>query len=168
MSEGPSLDELLDRLESLSSDEAKLLRSRIEGLQGDLRFSQDRVDQLSQELVSARKTVKDWEKRKNEMISVCAHDLKSPTSTILSFLDILRSEGRRLPADEVGEILSRIERAGRHMWSLVNNLLDSSQLDSGKMVVNKPPPPSSLRSVTRSWITLGLRPMPRRSLWIFR
>jgi signal transduction histidine kinase len=139
MSKASESQDLIRRVENVAGAEAKPLRDYVEGLEADLRFSQDRLDQLSQELVETKKIMKDWEKRKNEMLSVCAHDLKSPTSTILSFIDILRSEGRQLPAKDVEKIHERIERAGQHMWSLVNNLLDTTQLDAGKMTIAKEP-----------------------------
>jgi signal transduction histidine kinase len=108
-----------------------------ESLRADLRLSHERVEELSQALAESKKIIQDREKQWNEMLSVCAHDLKSPLSSIMSFIDILRSEGRRMSRDELTGVHDRIERAGHHMWELINDLLDASQLESGEIKLTK-------------------------------
>ena len=71
------------------------------------------------------------------MLSICAHDLKSPTGSILSFLDLLRTPEHRLPGHEIEKVYDRMERAGRHMLSLVNDLLDTNQIESGSFKLSR-------------------------------
>lgn len=137
MDEVDPIDAHLKSLRSSAPEKAKAVEAYILTLKEDLAVTHDRLEQVSRELARVNGVLKDSEKKRNEMISICAHDLKSPTSSILSFLDILRSSQHRLPAHEIEKVYDRMERAGRHMWSLVNDLLDTNQIESGKIQLQK-------------------------------
>jgi signal transduction histidine kinase len=129
----------LSRLVKQGPGDGLVSQQQFLALQEELRLTSERAEQSARELIKAKKLLNDWERQKNEMLSICAHDLKSPTSSILSFLDILRDSGHQLPPQEVAKIIERMDRAGRHMWALINDLLDSTHLESGKISLHKEP-----------------------------
>ena len=138
MAELEPLENLLKRLESQAPEDTHKLQKYFDSAREELRHIQERLDQTSRELIKSKKQLTDWERQKNEMLSICAHDLKSPTSSIVSFLEILR-DSRQLPAAEIANIHDRMDRAARHMWALINDLLDSTHLESGKISLQKEP-----------------------------
>jgi signal transduction histidine kinase len=137
MDEDHLLNSALLALDSRCPKEAVVIKGELLRLGEDLKITHERLDQTSRELAKLSGELKGSEKKRNEMLSICAHDLKSPTSSILSFLDILRSPKHRLPALEVEKVYDRMDRAGRHMWSLVNDLLDTSQIESGTVKLDR-------------------------------
>jgi signal transduction histidine kinase len=139
MSEDELLDSILKRLECQAPKEAIELKKHFCELKEELRLCQERLDSTSRELLKSKKQLNDWEKEKNEMLSVCAHDLKSPMSSVLSFLEILRTGSQRLSPSELLNIYDRMDRGGRHMLALVNDLLDSTRLATGKISLQKEP-----------------------------
>ena len=136
MADREPLENLLKRLESHAPAEVHQIQKQMEELKSERHLIQERLDQTSRELLKSKKQLGDWERQKNELLSVCAHDLKSPTSSIMSFLEILR-DNRQLPAGEIANIHERMDRAARHMWALINDLLDSTHLESGKISLQK-------------------------------
>ena len=137
MDEAHLLNSALSALDAQCPKEAAVIKEELSRLREDLKVTHERLDQTSRELAKLSGVLKDSEKKRNEMLSICAHDLKSPTSSILSFLDILRSPQHRIPPQEVEKVYERMERAGRHMWSLVNDLLDTHQIESGTVKLER-------------------------------
>ncbi|MBF0197345.1 MAG: HAMP domain-containing histidine kinase [Planctomycetes bacterium] len=91
-----------------------------------------RLDEAKRESGKNKNAIQDFDRVKNDFLSICAHDLKSPISSMLSFLDILKDDWQQMPPQERLGIMSRMERAGRHSLSLISDLLDTVQYESGK------------------------------------
>lgn len=88
---------------------------------------------LYEELIETNKKLKKLEHLKSEFISIVSHELRTPLTSIKNSLDILKS-GR------CGEITANAEKflsmAGRNvktLSSIINDLLDLSKIEAGKM-----------------------------------
>ncbi len=88
------------------------------------------------ELIAAKQHLKEVERMRDELLSVCSHDLKSPIASILSFLELIRDDKARLSRKQFEDILFRMERAGRLCLQLVEDILDKTRIDQGKAEVN--------------------------------
>ena len=95
-----------------------------------------RLNESNRTARNSRVSINELSHRNNEFLSICAHDLKSPLSSILSFLDIIRSDWTIMSEHERNGIMERMDRAGKHMFTLINDLLDMGKIDSGKMTIN--------------------------------
>lgn len=69
---------------------------------------------------------------KDRFISIVSHDLRSPFATLLGFTDILLQE-RDLPEAEMIEYLTYIHEAAKTQLSLINQLIDWSRLQTGRI-----------------------------------
>jgi len=69
---------------------------------------------------------------KDRFISIVSHDLRSPFATLLGFTDILLQE-RDLPEEEQIEYLSYINEAAKTQLNLINQLIDWSRLQTGRL-----------------------------------
>ena len=69
---------------------------------------------------------------KNKFLGMAAHDLRNPLTSIRGFCEIYLDEDSGLDA-ELTEIFTIIHEASEHMLTLVNDLLDVSVIESGKM-----------------------------------
>jgi signal transduction histidine kinase len=111
----------------------------VEKINGEIESLQDHHDSLHFELQKSFKELKNVkqqlqksQKTQSEMISTCAHDLKSPVGSILSYLEILSDEWKSMKAKEVDGIFERMTRAGNHMLDLIDDLLELGKIDQGK------------------------------------
>ena len=72
------------------------------------------------------------EESKTQFLANAAHELRTPLASIVGFAELFAGGIEKMPPDAVQEGLSAIVRQGRRMASLVNDLLDLSQLELGK------------------------------------
>jgi ligand-binding sensor domain-containing protein/signal transduction histidine kinase len=77
---------------------------------------------------------------KTELLGIAAHDLKSPLQSIIGFASVLKEHS---DADVVRSA-TIIERAARNMVQLINELLQSTEVDLGRVHLNKQPCDASL------------------------
>ncbi len=72
---------------------------------------------------------------RSRFLSHMSHELRTPLSVILGFSDLLRGQTFGKINEKQFDYLSKIEEAGRHLLSLINDLLDLSKIDAGQMVM---------------------------------
>jgi signal transduction histidine kinase len=104
----------------------------------------DDLAQLNNELITIRrelaKRTADLEKlneQKNQFLGMAAHDLRNPLGSILGFSQFLqRKAGSRLTEDEM-RFISVIQENSTFMLRLVEDLLDISKIESGRLRLQK-------------------------------
>ncbi|MFK7801657.1 MAG: sensor histidine kinase [Anaerolineae bacterium] len=84
--------------------------------------------------------VESADRAKSQFLANMSHELRTPLNAIIGYSELIREtlEDLEIPeADrEVTPDIYKIEGAGRHLLQLINNILDLSKIDSGKMSVN--------------------------------
>ncbi|MBV9499969.1 MAG: response regulator [Acidobacteriaceae bacterium] len=66
-----------------------------------------------------------------------SHELRTPLNAVLGFSNMLRENGR-VPENERKD-LDIINRSGEHLLTLINNVLDMSKIDAGRIVIENAP-----------------------------
>lgn len=72
---------------------------------------------------------------KSEFLSHMSHDLRTPINGIMGMLEI--AEQNQDKPDVVRKCLAKIRTASEHLYSLINDVLDMSRLESGKTELNE-------------------------------
>lgn len=85
---------------------------------------------LEDTLSAARKS----EKSKLAFFNNMSHDMRTPLNAILGVVDLLRQHAGE--PDKVGEYTEKIAYSGRQLLDLVNDILDMSRMEQGKVVLN--------------------------------
>ncbi len=70
---------------------------------------------------------------KDKFFSIIAHDLRSPFSALLSFSEFLRDDINDLTRDEIVMFADKINEAARNVFALLENLLQWSRIQTGKI-----------------------------------
>ena len=91
------------------------------------------INETSKELENQNKLLYDLNEMKNEFLAIAAHDLKNPINVILGFSKLL---ARELSGNQK-HFVDIIEEASEKMLRLLNDLLDITHIESGKLVLNK-------------------------------
>lgn len=71
---------------------------------------------------------------KSEFLSNMSHDIRTPMNVIIGMTDIARNNID--DKEKVDECLAKITRSSRHLLSLINDVLDMSKIESGKMTLS--------------------------------
>lgn len=124
----------MDAIRKLGSEDlAQEIETKFEELNQSLTRKDDHVLKLNREIRRLDESLTQMEDIRREFVSICAHDLRSPLSSILSFLDILRVDGEKLTKKDLNDIYKRMENSGNSMLNLIGDLLDLGSIESGKM-----------------------------------
>ncbi len=102
----------------------------------ELHRHREHLEQLvrdrTQESERARRDAERASKAKSEFLSAMSHELRTPMNAILGFSQILETK----PMDEEdAESVRHIYRAGQHLMRLIDDLLDMSRIEAGRMSV---------------------------------
>ena len=70
---------------------------------------------------------------KDNFFSIISHDLRSPFDSILGFTEVLKNDLEELTKEELKLYLDSLYHSSRHIYSLLNNLLQYSRFQLGKI-----------------------------------
>lgn len=99
-----------------------------EAMTADLRRNEEQLRALAAEAEQANRA-------KSLFIANISHDVRTPMTAIVGYADLLREElGPDAPL-RVGEAISAIERGSTHLLGLINDVLDLSKIEAGRMTL---------------------------------
>jgi signal transduction histidine kinase/CheY-like chemotaxis protein len=81
----------------------------------------------------ARAAAEQASRAKSAFLAAMSHELRTPLTAILGYSELLQIEARELGLTTIGQDVERIEQAGRHLLHLVNDVLDFTKIEAGKM-----------------------------------
>jgi signal transduction histidine kinase/CheY-like chemotaxis protein len=87
-------------------------------------------------LVVAKEEAETGARAKSEFLANMSHEIRTPLNAILGYGEILQFEARKLQRPDFIEDLKAIEFAGRHLLSLINEILELSKIQAGKMEIH--------------------------------
>jgi len=88
---------------------------------------------LYQEITEANEKLRKLEKLKSEFISIVSHELRTPLTSIKNSLDILSSGKCGIITEDADKFLSMAMRNVQRLSGIINDLLDLSKIEAGKM-----------------------------------
>jgi GAF domain-containing protein len=74
---------------------------------------------------------------KSQFVSSVSHELRTPLNAIIGLTDMLVTNAARFGTEKAKEPLQRVHRAGTHLLGLINQVLDLSKIEAGKLELNQ-------------------------------
>ncbi len=95
--------------------------------------------QVEQDMRNALSRERELSELKSRFVAVASHEFRTPLAAILSSVELLDDYGHRLPPDERKEMLTLIKTAVARMNDMVDQVLLTSRLESGKFAFSPRP-----------------------------
>ncbi len=87
-----------------------------------------------EQVAKAKEAAETANKTKSLFLANMSHELRTPLNAILGYSEMLQEEAAdRQLEDEFGSDLQKINGAGKHLLALINDILDLSKIEAGKM-----------------------------------
>ena len=108
-------------------------------LRGFSKITRDITDRRAAEIAlrTAREEAERASRAKSEFLSRMSHELRTPLNSILGFAQLLDMDAPKAQKADVGHIL----RAGQHLLTLINEVLDIAKIEAGSLALNIVPIP---------------------------
>ena len=107
--------------------------------------AQKAAQEKAEEMAELAEHARAANKAKTTFLSHMSHDMRTPMNAIMGFTGIAMKNN---PSDEVKNCLEKIDESSEYLLSLINDVLDMTRVESGKVKYN--PVPADLKSITDS------------------
>ncbi|HLG18697.1 MAG TPA: response regulator, partial [Bdellovibrionota bacterium] len=97
------------------------------------RKRQEAVERRSMELIEQNRLIQEANRLKSEFLANMSHELRTPLNSVIGFAEILHDGKVGAMTPEQAEYLGDILVSGRHLLTLINDVLDLAKVESGKL-----------------------------------
>ncbi len=113
--------------------------TRLKQIEEALRRRNDELMALQQTLMAARDQAEAAHRAKSTFLAHMSHEVRTPLSAIMGYTDLIRLDLARRGQSVYQEELDAIRVSAQHLLTMINNILDLSKLEAGKMPVYAEP-----------------------------
>ncbi|MFP5392937.1 MAG: ATP-binding protein, partial [Gammaproteobacteria bacterium] len=139
------LTEIEQRTRELEASNAEIAGARLEVMRLNEQLEQrvhERTMQLeltNAELELAMETAKKANQAKSAFLSSMSHELRTPLNAVLGFAQILSSDALPATSEQKKQFAGHILKSGRHLLTLINEILDLAKVESGAVTLSLEP-----------------------------
>jgi signal transduction histidine kinase len=91
---------------------------------------------LFDEIQGKNRQLAEASEHKSQFVSSMSHELRTPLNAIIGLTEMMVKNAARFGTEKAQEPLQRVNRAGTHLLGLINQVLDLSKIEAGKLELN--------------------------------
>jgi two-component system, NtrC family, sensor kinase len=91
---------------------------------------------LFDEIQDKNRQLQQASENKSQFVSSMSHELRTPLNAIIGLTEMMVKNAARFGTEKAQEPLQRVNRAGTHLLGLINQVLDLSKIEAGKLELN--------------------------------
>ena len=99
----------------------------------ELKRREAQLEELVDSLAQARDEAMQATQTKSQFLANMSHELRTPLNAVIGITEMLQEDAEDLGQDDFIEPLQRISKAGKHLLLLINEVLDLSKIEAGKL-----------------------------------
>lgn len=103
---------------------------------GELEEEITQRKQAEEELLQAKHAAEEASRAKSTFLANMSHELRTPLNAIIGYSEMLEEETRESGDLTAVQDLQKIQAAGKHLLALINDVLDLSKIEAGKMALH--------------------------------
>ena len=138
-----------------ASDHIDELFERLAGLLRELDVRDRALGHAMRDLEDARALAEAASRAKSQFLANMSHELRTPLNAVIGYSEILMEDLAFSGAAESAEDAARIRKAARHLLELINEILDLSKIEAGRLEMR--PEPTDLAQILRD-VAEAVRP----------
>ncbi len=135
------------------------LELRVKERTSELENAKKEVEAYSFSIVRAKEELERSSKFKDQFLSTMSHELRTPLNAVMGFSELLTEERYGPLNDRQQRYVKHIHTGGKHLLSLINDILDLSKIEAGRLqlTVENVPVPTSFAEVVDTMHALAGR-----------
>ncbi len=106
---------------------------RVEEQNAEIQQKSEQLEDRSRQLKEAKETAESANQTKSQFLANMSHELRTPLNAIIGYSELLIEEVQDGGQDEFVPDLDKIRSSGKHLLGLINEVLDLSKIEAGKM-----------------------------------
>ena len=118
-----------DELEALA-DQFNIMAGRLKESYAGL---EQKVEERTREVEEKSRQLELASQHKSQFLSSMSHELRTPLNAIIGLTEMMVTNAARFGTEKAAEPLRRVHRAGSHLLGLINQVLDLSKIEAGKL-----------------------------------
>ena len=117
---------LYNKIEDDARSREQELMSLVEDRTRNLQVEKEKAER-------ATSVAEEANKFKSQFLANMSHELRTPLNAIIGYSEMLQEEAQELGVQDLNGDLQKIQAAGKHLLALINDILDLSKIEAGKM-----------------------------------
>jgi signal transduction histidine kinase len=94
---------------------------------------EEKVAERSERLRHAKELAEQANRTKSAFLANMSHELRTPLNAIIGYSEMLREEAHEMEQADVISDLEKIEKSGKHLLGIINEILDLSKIEAGRV-----------------------------------
>lgn len=131
-----AFNEMMAQIEQSEADLQKAhdeLEDRVEERTAELVTARKEVEAYSESILRAKEDIERASKFKDQFLSTMSHELRTPLNAILGFSELLSDVRYGQLNDRQQRYVNHIHVSGQHLLQLINDILDLSRIEAGRL-----------------------------------